>query len=332
MSDNRISPVETNSNNAFNSKESFSAEFVLSLITEFNAMFNYNEFLKLFEEPNNHDLEQSRVIKELKKLLDNNSDFVISLPKGTHLYRARVISDEELNSPKSTLSVEKNDNNYHFTGFDYYNSKEPPLGKSPGQRNNYSGASYMYLAEDKYSACVETKPPFKQLISVAEFETKRDLRLFDFAEDHKVIESLSNDNNIFVHIPILITKLMSQFSVPVQDEKAYYPSQYVSDYIRKYGFDGVKYRSWCSTGFCYTIFNCCENNIGFVSSEIVLANACQYSLYDLNTSKRIDAPDGFDSYFKMDSESISEIKEKVYNQLKKQQKKRTDSTETAATD
>ena len=323
MSDNETIPVETNGNNAFNSRES-----LVSFTSVSNANFYYNEFLKLFEKPNNHDLEQSKVIKELKKLLDNNSEFVISLPKGTHLYRARVISNEELNSQESTLSAEKKDNNYHFGGFDYYGSKEPPLGKSPGQRNNYSGASYLYLAEDKYSACVETKPPFKHLISVAEFETKKDLRLFDFADDRKFIEPFLIVDNIYVHIPTLITNLMSQFSVPVQDEKSYYPSQYVSDYIRKYGFDGVKYRSWSSTGFCYTIFNCCENNIGFVSSEIVLANACQYSLYELNTDKRINAPEGFDSYFEMDNKSIEEVKEKVYNQLKK----RTDSTETAATD
>lgn len=54
-------------------------------------------------------------------------------------------------------------------GFDEKNSIECPIGVSIDGRNNISGVSYLYVAEDEVTACEEIKTTLWVIISLAEF-------------------------------------------------------------------------------------------------------------------------------------------------------------------
>lgn len=284
------------------------------------AHFEYEEFLSMFNNPNNRNLENSTVMMALRKLLlDRSTSFVIQLKPETVLYRGRLLDERKLNDPKTSYSVEMIHGKKHFYGLDEYDSKEPPIGISPAQRNNVRGASYLYLTEDKYTACAEIRPAISSLISLATFKTLKPLRIFDFASDKPVKISMPTGNKL-VDLPKLISRIMYQFSVPVLDDKDYYPSQYIADYVRKHGFDGIRYRSMNSQGFCITLFNCSEDRVKFCSSEIVLARAPKYAIYCLNDNSVIPVPDEFDDFYNIPEETIEYMKNEVYTHIGRKRK------------
>ena len=298
--------------------QTISPENALNIVFgRIGAQFEYQEFLDLFNNPNNRDLENTVVIKALHKLLqDNSSSFVVQLKPQTVLYRGRLLDERKLNDPQTSYSVELLNGEKRFNGLDEYDSKEPPLGRSPAQRNNYKGASYLYLSEDKYTACAEIRPGISSLISLAEFKTLKPLRIFDFASDRPVDISLPTGNKV-IYFPELISEIMYQFSVPVADEKEYDPSQYISDYVRKYGFDGIRYKSMNSQGYCYTLFNCSEDRVKYCSSELVFARVPRYAIYSLNDNSALIPPEDFDSFYSIAPETFDKIKDRVFQHIER---------------
>lgn len=297
---------------------SISAEDAVNYVFgRIGANFEYEAFLKLFEKPNNREIENTLVMKALREILTKNeSPFRIMLESKTHLFRGRKLDGAKTSDPNTSWSVTYKDEKMAFIGLDEYDSKEPPIGKSPSQRNNYKGASYLYLSEDKYTACAEVRPEISSLISLADFEVLRPLSIIDLANEQRIQLELSSGNKL-IHFPTLISSIMYQFSVPVADEKDYYPSQYISDFIRKFGFDGIRYRSMNSQGLCYTLFNCCEDRVKFCSSEIVLARAPKYAIYSLNENTILQTPEEFDKFYNIPQDTFEELKKKVFQHIEK---------------
>ena len=64
-------------------------------------------------------------------------------------------------------------------------------------------------------------------------------------------------------------------------------SQYISDFIRKYGYDGICYRSSMTFNKNYTIFNCGENNIEFVESELIVNYGMTFDLHKVNDASKV---------------------------------------------
>lgn len=273
---------------------------------------DYKEFLEMFKEPDNRRLEESSTVKLLSKILtDTHSKKHYTLKAGKKLYRSRSVSADNLNK----LSFNETDG---FFGFDKYDSKEPPLGLSKSGRNNYMGVSHIYLAEDKYTACVEIRPLPKSLISLATFRVKKTMKLLDMSLSSKCESNMQDTSEISAD-DFLLSKMKMQFTIPVRDEKEYYPSQYLSDHIRKYGFDGIRYQSGYSGGYCYTIFNCSEENIQFLSSELLYSQTPKYQIYYLNDDKVLPPPDKWNALFEMTPDTRNQIVEKLKIQVERSQ-------------
>ena len=119
----------------------------------------------------------SVIFQALDLALDGvaGSNLETVLSAGTVVYRARVVKDDELTSDNG-ISM---DANMNTSGFDEGNSMEAPLGAGQAGRNNIAGMSYLYLAGDSETACIEMKAVPKSIISLAEIEVKKDLKLFD---------------------------------------------------------------------------------------------------------------------------------------------------------
>lgn len=257
--------------------------------------------------------EKSLVVRMINELIyDQDKLFQINVPSDTVLFRARAVLDvSDFCTEKTGVSAgyaDANDNRgtpFISTGFDKYGSKEAPMGKTPPARNNISGMSYLYLAEDPYTACSEIRPYLRSIISLAQFKTKNELKLMDFSPADTVNlsslmhlgEKLKPDGapeNISVRETIIW--IMRQFAQTVGKPEQYRVSQYISDYIRKAGFDGIRYSSSLTGGKNITLFNSHEANIQFVSSKLVYSLSQKYQIMDINSGEQIPVVDNADEW------------------------------------
>lgn len=74
---------------------------------------------------------------------------------------------------------------------------------------------------------------------------------------------------------------MLEFSSPINEQYGYIISQFISDYFRKTGIDGIKYKSAIGDGDNITIFNSYKDYFDFIRSDIVcLWNSDNYFFDD----------------------------------------------------
>ena len=216
----------------------------------------------------------------LGRYYDQFSD---SLYCGKKVYRARIIEPEDDNNSDTGIGKTK-DGKYH--GYNDVCSREPVIGIAGEGRNNIAGSSYLYVASDPATACVEVKPLLTEYISVAEFEIVKDLKIIDFSKNKSFF--VKDYNEYQLNLKVFISLLMLRFSEPVSGVNAYKATQLISDYIRKTGVDGIAYNSFLSPGGVnYTLFNCHPNNVKFCGSKILIHKQAMHSFWDLNEDKAV---------------------------------------------
>ena len=245
---------------------------------QLKAHQKYNEAIEELKNPVSY--HKNFIFNAIDKIvLDKKSGFLIDMPSGTSLYRARAVNSGDVTKTKG-LSV----NGFQTTGFDENNSIECPLGMGSEGRNNIRGVSYLYVAEDPITACVEVKTIPSQLVSLAEFMTQKELRFIDFSftTQKHINPELSHEEDL--NMAYFITRVMRRFSEPVIRKDEYYASQVISDYLRKTGIDGICYSSFFTDKRNYTIFNSHSSNIRYISSRLLYHQFRQDSFWDFNNS------------------------------------------------
>lgn len=246
-----------------------------------NAHYYWKQFLTDIDS----NAGYTATIKKVYELLDNevlknkhNSPFLIQINPGEIYYRARIIPVSDYKKSEKGIGIYSNG---LFRGYNEDNSREPQLGISSSGRNNISGESYLYLASNPETACTEVRPHLGELISLATFRVISPLQIVDFSSDNVLSNQSSNDYNLSTGE--FFSNLMFEFSKPATQESQYKPTQIIADHIRKFGFDGLKYRSFLSPGgYNYTIFNCHPSNIEFCDSKILIYKQANHSYWDLN--------------------------------------------------
>ena len=271
----------------------------------------YTRFKALFERPNldNKSFEESEIISLIKEILKKTDDRIVTgLPKETVLYRSRIVDTIKMLNNETTITVDEQDN---IKGFDKYDSKEPPINISKGGRCNPAGSSYLYLSESEYSACAEVRPMNKQILSVARFEITKDLNIVDFTASGN-FEEYNEEKGYSV--TMLLSEIFSSFMLPVYNDAEYALTQYMSDFIRKYGYDGICYYSSNTGEKSYTIFNCCEDNVDFLDSKLVYNYMPRYNFYNLSDGEKlVFAENDFSEISKSD---VDDMREKIRNQMR----------------
>lgn len=278
------------------------------IVGTLNAQTYHNEYTKAIDSRDNIALEKCMIVKCLDEII--NSNFVEVLHNGTVLFRARKINAHDDLIGKG-IAFDGN----KFIGFDNNNSKEAPIWISPSQRCSPEGMSIFYAAKDEYTACAEVGGVMKgSIISVAKFILKNDLRVINLKDDKNicaVAEKLGIDNP--AEISRTITRIMFLFAIPISQQNEYSYSQYVADYIRKAGFDGIIYSSSKTSEYNVAIFNCHKKNLEFVSSDIKYAHYPQFQFYDLNSGEIIKPQ--YSEIAELTPEELSKIKNKLKNSL-----------------
>jgi len=148
--------------------------------------------------------------------------------------------------------------NNNFWGYSAKDSDAPPKNSKHG-RVNPEGISYLYTALDANTAISEIQPTIGQIVSVAKIKTIKSLSIFkfDFFEAFKdagIMQStpaqVSEQLGIsFWHLRDFFDLVSELFSKPATGNyENYYATQYISEFIKSKGFDGIEYKSSLKKG------------------------------------------------------------------------------------
>lgn len=181
-------------------------------------------FIKEIQEENRNPSD-ARIL-ELLDEIETNPERVIR--PGKKVYRCRIVQDER------DLGKEPG-----FYGFDAKASFIAPARYTRDMRANYRYIPYLYCAKHPYTALVEVRPRIGSLVSVATIEAQEEIRLLDLTIQTKPKRMSRAKENLF-------SDLSYMFSKPVafeDDTMDYIPTQYIAEYVKKLGYDGIAYES-----------------------------------------------------------------------------------------
>ena len=161
--------------------------------------------------------------------------------KGKTVYRARIREGRD--------------------SYDIGEMGKPPEDVTGYGRANPFGIPYLYVASDLRTALSEVRPHVGERVCAATFKIIEDLKLADLRDPRKTISPFRYDED---QIKVLcqdigyLCRLGEELSIPVVPKDAnleYLPSQYLCEFIKNCGFDGVMYKSAVADGINYAIFD-----------------------------------------------------------------------------
>lgn len=137
----------------------------------------------------------------------------------------------------------------------------PPKRLSSHGRANPAGIPYLYLGSLPETAIAEIRPHTGEHACVADF-TIPEIQVVDLRNPRKlvspfILSDASEIGQLLADLPFL-ERLGEELTRPIQPAGAaidYIPSQYLCEFIKKSGFDGVVYRSSVSDGINLALFD-----------------------------------------------------------------------------
>lgn len=140
--------------------------------------------------------------------------------------------------------------------------KAPPARLVSHGRANPPGIPYLYLGSSPETAIAEVRPHTGESACVAEFVVPADLKVVDLRNPRQLVSPfiLSDEDEIGrLRVDIgFLEHLGEELTRPVLPQGAaidYVPSQYLCEFIKRCGYDGVLYRSSVSNGINFAMFD-----------------------------------------------------------------------------
>ena len=131
-------------------------------------------------------------------------------------------------------------------------SAVPPLIANEG-RANRTGVSFLYCATDEYTAISEVRPHPSDIVSIAKFTTKSNLKLFDLSYPHLINYYHCETSLKNLRTYATIAKIFNVATPPSQKGR-YLVTQLIANAIRQLGYDGIIFSSTVGTGNNIVIF------------------------------------------------------------------------------
>jgi len=195
----------------------------------------WDEFKKELQYKNRFFLQSDSKMEVISELLEGMVE-VLSIEDT--VFRARISQDKEkLECPMMG---------------------KPDAMNATAGRANPQGIPYLYLASDFTTALAEVRPELNQKTTVAEFEIIKklnciDLRKYKAQSPFKFGEKLKQ----YVDNSVLLAILGHELSKPVNSSDSFFeylPTQYISEFIKSKGYDGILYQSSVGDGYNIVIF------------------------------------------------------------------------------
>lgn len=148
----------------------------------------------------------------------------------------------------------------------------PPARKATHGRANPAGIPYLYLGSLPATAMAEVRPHTGEIACVADFTVAPPLNAVDLRNPRGLVSPfLLADARAIGQLRAdiaFLEKLGEELTRPVLPSGAaidYIPSQYLCEFIKKVGYDGVVYRSSVSEGINLALFDATKAAPGKVS-------------------------------------------------------------------
>lgn len=161
---------------------------------------------------------------------------------------------------------------------------KPPYELATAGRANPKGISYLYVSNDEITTLYETRASLLDHVTVATFRLADDLNIIDLKDENSVSPILLEDSiEKYMSYRNYLLKLGQELSKPIRKQDSeldYLPTQYLCEFIKSLGYDGVEYKSSLNpNGFNLAIFN--DNKLRCTSTKLVEVKAIQYEMYEL---------------------------------------------------
>lgn len=199
----------------------------------------WNEFKEEIKFVNRYHIQNTIDLKKLETFFLHES-FYRNIKKGRIFFRCRV-SDKN--------------------GFPCGKMGNPPIELASSGRANPKGISYLYVADSLETSMYETRASLFDYVTVGEFKLKEDIKILNLRnpkDDPIYWSEIEEIENYLIYIPFIQT-LQKELSLPIRKRDQildYIPTQYISEFIKSLGFDGVEYQSSLnSEGYNIAIFN-----------------------------------------------------------------------------
>jgi hypothetical protein len=161
----------------------------------------------------------------------------------------------------------------------------PPKRIASHGRANPAGIPYLYLGSTQETAISEIRPHTGEIACVADFMTPTSLKLVDLRTPRKmvspfVLADADDIGRMRNDLPFL-ERLGNELTRPVIPQVAaidYTPSQYLCEFIKKCGYQGVIYRSSMGAGMNLALFDPSVATCGTIAQYRVVRVAVQVEL------------------------------------------------------
>lgn len=201
----------------------------------------------------------------LKNLFINSENLQLNMKKDVEiLYRARIC--DEIGLKKEEMGP-------------------PPSKMATAGRANSSGISCFYLSNDITTTLHEIRARDLDYITVAHFRPNRDLKIVDLSnlESISPFVAESFDYEWFAINMSILKKISMEIAKPLRrqdSELDYLPAQYIADFVKSLGFDGICYKSTLNNEgvnyafFDYKKFRCIDVQLYHIKSMHYEAEIC----------------------------------------------------------
>ena len=152
------------------------------------------------------------------------------------MFRARVYREND------AIERYTNPNDYGmFQGYDPAGSGVAPPENAASGRVNPKGISYLYTSSDPHSALLEARTQPGEIVSVATIALKERAVLLDLTICASIFDEDPEEKTTWINR--LIFGLADIFQMPLSLLGGYDLCQYISEFARNRGFDGIVYRA-----------------------------------------------------------------------------------------
>lgn len=189
------------------------------------GVYNWNAFKKCLRNENRFHCQYIN-LEIMEEVLKDAAEYI---PKGSKFFRARVSNEK---------------------GTKGYKRKEmgaPPDDVASPGRANSKGQSCLYLSSQKLTTVKEIRAHAFDYVTIATFRTKKDIEVLNLNSMTHVSPFYSKGDKIsYIINEKHLRNIAEDMSKPMSrwdSDLDYLPTQYISDFAKACGYDGVKYVS-----------------------------------------------------------------------------------------
>jgi len=192
--------------------------------------------------------------------------FSVTYPKGENFFRARQ-TESSIPLPPEQMGA-------------------PPKEKNSAGRANPKGISVLYLSNDLDTTIFESRARVFDYLTIGTFELKKDITIISFRALDTVSPFLLGDITEYAINKENLSKISHEIAKPLRRRDSdldYLPTQYLTEFIKSKGFDGIEYKSTiCPEGYNLAVFD--ETKLNCIGTKLYEITSLKYDYEEVNDS------------------------------------------------